>query len=220
MSSYHAHIDIYCERTEPGLWSEPLNAVTNLAFVFAAWLCWKHYAHKGPDFDRSGAFLMILVGLLGIGSGLFHTFATHWAMLADVIPIIVLIHGFLFFALRRFFDLNVWISLGAVIAFFGLATSVRVSVPVEVLNGSAGYIPPFAALTAMGAAMAIKKHPGADYMLLAAAVFAVSLTFRTIDMKFCGAIPIGTHFLWHTFNGLSLYLAGRAYLQAWRPGAI
>ena len=29
-------IDMYCERTDPGLWSEPLNALTNLAFLLAA----------------------------------------------------------------------------------------------------------------------------------------------------------------------------------------
>ncbi len=28
-------IDLYCERLGPGLWAEPLNAVTNLAFILA-----------------------------------------------------------------------------------------------------------------------------------------------------------------------------------------
>ena len=32
------YIDIYCERIEPGLWAEPLNAITNLAFIIAAFL--------------------------------------------------------------------------------------------------------------------------------------------------------------------------------------
>jgi hypothetical protein len=26
-------LDLYCERTAPGLWNEPLNALTNLAFI-------------------------------------------------------------------------------------------------------------------------------------------------------------------------------------------
>jgi hypothetical protein len=33
-------VDIYCERLGPGLWAEPLNAVTNVAFFVAAWLAW------------------------------------------------------------------------------------------------------------------------------------------------------------------------------------
>lgn len=28
-------VDLYCERTEPELWAEPANALTNLAFVAA-----------------------------------------------------------------------------------------------------------------------------------------------------------------------------------------
>ena len=30
------YIDIYCERTAPGFWDEPLNAVSNAAFLIAA----------------------------------------------------------------------------------------------------------------------------------------------------------------------------------------
>ena len=29
-------IDIYCERVGPGLWAEPVNALTNLSFLAAA----------------------------------------------------------------------------------------------------------------------------------------------------------------------------------------
>jgi len=212
----NTYIDIYCERTQPGLLSEPLNAVTNLAFLLAAWLCWRHYGQKGTHFDRSGALLMSLVGLIGIGSGLFHTVATQWAMLADVIPIAIFIHAFLFFALQRFFGLNRTVSVAGMLAFLGLSGVVDVELPNEVLNGSAGYIPPFAALTAMGAAMLVRKHPYADHMLIAAAVFAVSLTFRTVDQMACSVVPFGTHFLWHTLNGVSLYLVGKAYLKSFK----
>ena len=34
--NWTAYVDGYCERVAPGLWGEPLNAVTNLAFVLAA----------------------------------------------------------------------------------------------------------------------------------------------------------------------------------------
>jgi len=212
---FTAYIDIYCERTQPGLLSEPLNAVTNLAFVLAAWLCWRHYGQKGEHFDKSGALLMSLVGLIGIGSGLFHTVATRWAMLADVIPITIFIHAFLFFALQRFFDLNWIVSVAGVLGFLGLSGVVDVALPHEVLNGSGGYIPPFAALVAMGAAMLARNHPYSDHMLIAAAVFAASLMFRTVDQMACEAIPFGTHFLWHTLNGVSLYMVGKAYLRSY-----
>ena len=33
---WFAPIDIYCERTAPGFWDEPFNALTNAAFLIAA----------------------------------------------------------------------------------------------------------------------------------------------------------------------------------------
>jgi len=34
-------IDLYCERLGPGLWAEPLNALTNLAFLLTALASWQ-----------------------------------------------------------------------------------------------------------------------------------------------------------------------------------
>jgi len=216
-----AYIDLYCERTEPGLWGEPLNAVTNLAFVVAAWLCWHHYGqkkadYKSPRFDRSGALLMGVFGLLGVGSGLFHSFATQWSMWADVIPIAIFIHGFLFFALQRFFGLTRVMSLAFVGVFLVVSGGLDLAMLEDVLNGSAGYLLPFAVLVAMGAVMVVRRHPFGDLMLIASAVFMVALTFRTVDQMWCEQVPVGTHFLWHTFNGLALYLVGKAYLKSFK----
>ena len=81
-------IDLYCERLEPGLWAEPLNALTNLAFLAAAWASWSMVRHSAT---RSGevTLLLVLMVAIGIGSGLFHTFATTWARLFDVVPILL-----------------------------------------------------------------------------------------------------------------------------------
>jgi hypothetical protein len=42
-------------------------------------------------------------------------------------------------------------------------------------------------------------------LLLGAILFAVSLTFRTIDQPLCTFWPYGTHFIWHTLNALLLF---------------
>ena len=34
----------------------------------------------------------------------------------------------------------------------------------------------------------------------------IALTFRSIDLSFCSALPIGTHFLWHIFLSLGALL--------------
>ena len=56
-------------------------------------------------------------------------------------------------------------------------------------------------------------------MLLAAGLFAVSLTFRSLDMALCEQLTIGTHVVWHLLNGLLLYLTTRAFLVNLAPAA-
>ena len=79
----NTYIDIYCERTAPGLWAEPLNALTNLAFVVSALLLGRILlaGEAGARRDPVSWMFVGLVLVIGIGSGLFHTFARRWAML-------------------------------------------------------------------------------------------------------------------------------------------
>ncbi|MBT6284482.1 MAG: hypothetical protein HOI96_04805, partial [Rhodospirillaceae bacterium] len=51
---------------------------------------------------------------------------------------------------------------------------------------------------------------GGTALLMAAAIFAASLTFRTVDAPICAAVPIGTHFMWHLLNGCVLFIVVRA----------
>ena len=61
-----------------------------------------------------------------------------------------------------------------------------------------------------GRGLAAGGHTGGAALLFAAATFAVSLTFRTIDAPLCEAVPLGTHFMWHVLNGCVLFLVVRA----------
>jgi len=65
-------VDQYCERMGPEFWAEPVNAVTNLAFVLAALVVW-------PRAVGLGRVLAVILVAIGIGSFLFHTFAQPWA---------------------------------------------------------------------------------------------------------------------------------------------
>src|SRR3546814_5530059 len=46
--------------------------------------------------------------IFGIGSGLFHSFAVAWAVLADVIPVALFILLYMYLALRRLVALPLW----------------------------------------------------------------------------------------------------------------
>lgn len=79
-------IDQYCERTSAGIWNEPFNAISNVAFVIAALWAWQISAATANR-DIIEKLIIVMAGSIGVGSLLFHTFATRWAELADVLPI-------------------------------------------------------------------------------------------------------------------------------------
>ena len=79
-------IDLYCERTTAAFWAEPVNALTNAAFLMAALIGWRAARSTGRR-DGPMILLIALTASIGVGSFLFHTVATRWAALADVVPI-------------------------------------------------------------------------------------------------------------------------------------
>ena len=60
-------IDAYCERLGAGFWAEPLNAVSNLAFLVAAAAGIALWRRAGGS-DRPVLLLAGLVAIIGIGS--------------------------------------------------------------------------------------------------------------------------------------------------------
>lgn len=219
-------IDIYCERTGPEFWSEPLNAVTNLAFLLAAGLLVRDLTAPGhPERRRNLAawFFTGLVFAIGIGSGLFHTLATRWAMLADVVPIAIFILAYTWFALRRFAEAPHWVCALGVMAVLVVAAVVP---PLTGFRGGA-YVAALLALILIGGYLRFaarfsaphspgfdRGHPAAGGLLAAAAVFTVSLTLRTLDQPLCAAFPSGTHFGWHILNAGVLYLVTRCMIRS------
>lgn len=216
-------VDIYCERLGPGFWAEPVNALTNLAFLVAAGLAGREAAARGR-LDLEAGLLLALVAAIGIGSFLFHTVATVWASATDVVPIQLFIVAYLVLALRRLVGLGWPASLLLGIGFVPaamLAAAVLRGVVAGSLNGSEAYLPALAALLAVAASLAVRDRAGWRPLAGAAAVLAVSLSFRTLDERLCPIWPLGTHFAWHLLNGLLLWILlvtmirhGRAHHQS------
>ena len=98
-------VDIYCERLDPGFWAEPLNAASNIAFIVAALIGAAMLVRRGNR-DVDLWLLVALTAAVGVGSFLFHTFATVWAGLADTIPIWVFVAVFVAVAMWRYFAMG------------------------------------------------------------------------------------------------------------------
>lgn len=197
-------IDAYCERLDPSFWAEPVNAATNAAFLVAA--AAGVVASRGGA-DRGVTLLAALTAIIGVGSFLFHTFATVWAALADVVPISLFIVVGLVLILRRLVGLHAAWAVGLGVAFLPASTllvgALRPLADVTI-GASVGYLPPLVALLACTAVLRRRRHPAAPALLTTAALFAVSLTFRTLDGPLCAAWPLGTHWLWHLLNAVVL----------------
>ncbi|QIE55198.1 hypothetical protein G5B40_06880 [Pikeienuella piscinae] len=213
-----AKVDIYCERLDPSFWAEPLNALSNLAFLVAAFIAFRA-ARRAGRLELLTLVMILLAVAVGVGSFLFHTFATRWAGVADTMPILLFILFYLYLAARRYLRLPVMAALVVPVAFVPFAALFtnlwRGALPS--LNGSEGYLPVVVALLLFGAILHFRGHPAAPALIQAAAVFALSLTFRSLDQSVCGAIPIGVHFLWHCLNGLLLALVMLAFIRHGAP---
>ncbi|GAA5166333.1 hypothetical protein [Viridibacterium curvum] len=202
------HIDNYCERTDPGLWAEPVNALSNLCFLIAAGLLWQQAENSAaPKCQRRFAALVALIGLC---SGLFHFFGTVWSAVLDVGSITLFILAWLYQYQRRVEGFS------ARLAALGLAAFIVVDRLVAAigslgLNGSEGYLLPGALLIVLSL-----RQPGLRWLRVAACVFPLSLTLRSLDNALCDAWPIGTHWGWHALNGLVLYGCVRALFSARR----
>ncbi len=208
MSDY---IDNYCERLEPGLWAEPLNAVTNAAFLIAAFVAFL-LARRENALNIQAIILIALIAVIGLGSTLFHTFATKLTLLSDVLPILFFQIAFIWF-----YSLNV-MKLGAVksaglFGVFMVLTVAAENAPAHILNGSLGYAPAILFLFGFGIWHWRVQMRERYVLLLASVVFMMSLTFRSVDMALCAALPMGTHFMWHVLNGCVLYLAVRGFIK-------
>lgn len=206
-ASWFEPVRAYCERTEPAFWAEPVNALTNAAFLVTAGL-----AARRAGRDRPVLILACVVGGVGIGSFLFHTLANRWSMLADVLPIALFIYGYFWLAMARFFGLRPAAALGATLAFAGFSLGLSPALDAltgrataALTNGSIDYVPAVLALVGVGLALRPRVAWAGRAILATALLFLASLAFRTLDRNLCPSLPLGTHFLWHLLNAGVLY---------------
>ena len=193
-------VDGYCERLTPDYWAEPVNAVTNIAFLVAAALVWRRTA--GLPLARA---LTLVLAVIGVGSYLFHTHATRATGLMDVIPILVFILLYLFAASRDFLGLAPWQAGLATAAFLPYAAA---TVPlwsmIPGLGSSAAYAPVPVLILAYAWLLRHRAPATARGLAAGAGLLGLSLLFRTLDGPLCTVWPMGTHFLWHLLNALML----------------
>ncbi len=161
---------------------------------------------------------MGLLTAIGVGSGLWHLYATRWALLTDVIPIALFIWTFLLTFCHRVLGFGPRGLVGGLLAYLLLSAALGQVVPPGALNGSGGYLPPGLTVAAMAGYLLWRHRPGAAAFAAAAGLFALSLTLRSLDQALCAVTGnIGSHFVWHLLNAAVLALLIRGLVTASRP---
>ncbi|TCP12471.1 ceramidase [Crenobacter luteus] len=209
-------VDLYCERLAAGLWAEPVNTLSDLAFLAAAVWLWRR-ADAAGAWRARGRVLAGLAALIGAGSFVFHLTGAGWAEWLDVLPILLFQLTFIAAYAR---GVAGWprVAVAAALLVFVAAGVVASGFPAW-LNGSLGYLPALAVLAAMFAAERDAGRAGARDLGAAAALFVVSLALRSVDNAWCAAWPLGTHFAWHGLNAVVLARAGAGLLASGRAAS-
>lgn len=209
---------LYCERVGPGLWAEPLNALSNLGYFWFAWKLRSQSFAANARLAPRLRLLAALIALVGAASLAFHTVATRWANVLDVAFIGLFNLAYLVIFLRLIAQWSRASSLAAAAGFLLLDRTAAAWLPAGLLNGSGFYLPALATLAAL-TAHALHAAPAAGRMMLAAAlVLLVSLAARTVDLMLCQAWPGGTHFIWHLLTAWVLYQLARSLRFGPHPG--
>lgn len=203
------HLDLYCERCGPGLWAEPINAVTNFSFLIAAYAAWR-LARSENRLTLEIWTAIALSAAVGIGSAVFHTFANTLTVWFDIVPILLLQCWIVWLYGRQVMRLSVAAVVGLLIVLIGGGLA-GTQMP-HILKGSLGYFPALLILAWLGYWHFRHRKAEPRILLGAAACLFIALVFRTIDMLVCPVMPIGTHFLWHLLNGGTVYLAIRCLI--------
>ncbi len=205
-------IDLYCERLGPGLWAEPWNLLSNLSFVVAGVLGLYHAHRCGVGHLWQIRYSSVMLVAIGIGSGLFHSFANAVTQAADVIPIGIHVISFAFLVPRYGLLWSVPRSLAVILALIVGSAVFSLVIPQDLVNGSQMYFG--AALMQLGLAMAGRRRVRSRALFYASGLFFVSLLLRSLDQAVCPEFPLGTHWLWHLCNGMVLYLGLKYFVAA------
>jgi len=193
-------VDGYCERLDASFWSEPLNAITNIFFLVAAmWVL------RRESLNGMARILAFILGMIGVASFLFHSFAQTWAGTVDVLFILCFTIFYLFAATKDFLGAPKSIAILISIGFLPFSIVVDwLTSPLTFLGSTRIYMPILILIILFSILIYTRLPTVSRGLALGAFILIASMCARFLDEPLCQTIPIGTHFLWHVMNAVML----------------
>ena len=193
---------IYTETDLSQFVAEPWNAIT--AFFFMGIVGFWIYKLWGKF--REHKFLTAVLPLLaigGIGGTLYHAFRmSSIFLLMDWLPIaLITLGGSIYFMIRL---LGKWYyGILIIVAAFGLEILNFNLVPIHYAINVSYSIMGLLVLSPIVIQLIKTKFFGVQWVGIALTCFALAILFRTADQW--AWLPMGTHFLWHSFGALTCH---------------
>ncbi len=188
----------YCESLIGYFFPQPLNIISNVAFLIAAFLAYRYL--RNHRVSRL-YILPILLGIIGIGSAWWHITNSRLGDILDTFSIVLFASVAVLLLLTEIAKSKVVTAL----SFILLLSLVLITERFAAWNGSLPYVVLLIGFVIIGV-IYIKKIPSAKSVFLSAIlIFLIAIVFRSVDIILCPCIPFGTHFLWHVL------LAGLGY---------
>lgn len=182
---------IYCEQilsTSP----QWLNILSSGFFILVAFALVFFFLEK-KEKAASTYVLAGLVGLIGVGSILWHIIPSAATDLADTLSIVVFAGMTLWLVLARVFGSCKLRSA----VFVVIAAGAFVLEQLPFVNGSLVYIFLLLLLLVVTGYFFSQKKNTWKPLVWASIFFGVAILFRSIDITLCHHLTGGTHFLWH-----------------------
>jgi hypothetical protein len=196
---------IYAETDLSSFIVEPWNTVSAIFFIFIV----IYWAYRLKNSKKRNSFLHYstpILGIGGVGGTLYHAFrSSHYFLIMDYMPILLLcISAGLYFTFKafpkkRYIALALFIFVAAqYLAFHYLPAGLSTNVSYALLALSI-LIPTFSW-------MLKTQFRYYYYVLFALLSFAAALSCRVLDFHENHVLPMGTHWLWHSFGALACHL--------------
>ena len=182
-------MDAYCERVGPGLLAEPLNAVSNVSFLLAAWAAWVLATRTGA-LSTGVRVLIALAASVGIGSILWHTYPTSLTLILDIVPILIFVMWYIWLYARNVIGMRSLFAVACVGAYL-LATFVAIQYS-AVLHGALVYVPSLMVPLVFGVFHANGGLPASPCLQPQVFLWQLSSSARLImrSVPSCRSVPI------------------------------
>ncbi|MBA4188620.1 MAG: hypothetical protein C0467_11520 [Planctomycetaceae bacterium] len=186
--------------------AEPWNTITAALFILLVGVWVWRLRGRYRDYPFLCCCLPILLAG-GIGGTLYHATRTSFAFfLLDVVPISILgLAGAVFMAIRYWGRHGWWFVPGATAFYVGVNGLLFAALdPGQTLAVNLSYAAlAIVVLTPIALVLVRTKFRHGGWIVAGVVAFVIAWCFRLVDRRVELMLPMGSHWLWHTFGAIA-----------------